>query len=42
MDQVKREAQRREIELVIVPTVRTIELLKRQSADTSAILHVTC
>jgi hypothetical protein len=28
MDQVKREAQRRKIELIIVPTVRAIELLK--------------
>lgn len=38
-----REAQRREIELVIVPTVRAIELLEeQQSPDTNAILHVTC
>ncbi|MFL5494334.1 MAG: MTH938/NDUFAF3 family protein [Gemmatimonadales bacterium] len=42
MDQVKREAQRRRVELVIVPTVHAIELLKRQPADTNAILHVTC
>src|SRR5437764_14994907 len=42
MDQVRLEAQRRKIELVIVPTARAIELLKQQSADTNAILHVTC
>ena len=42
MDQVKREAQRRRIELIIVPTARGIELLKGRSADTNAILHVTC
>jgi hypothetical protein len=42
MDQVKREAQRRKIELIIVPTARAIELLKGRSADTNAILHVTC
>jgi len=42
MDEVKEEARRRKIALVIVPTVRAIELLKQQSADTNAILHVTC
>jgi hypothetical protein len=42
MDQVKREAQRRKVELIIVPTPRAIELLQGQSADTNAILHVTC
>ena len=42
MEQVKLEAERRKIELVIVPTVRAIELLQQKSADTNAILHVTC
>ena len=42
MEQVQREAQRREIELVIVPTARAIELLEQEAADTNAILHVTC
>jgi hypothetical protein len=42
MEQVKFEAERRKIELVIVPTVRAIALLKQPSADTNAILHVTC
>jgi hypothetical protein len=42
MEQVQREGQRRKIELVIVPTARAIELLEQESADTNAILHVTC
>jgi|SRR4029453_3090757 hypothetical protein len=42
MEQVKQEAQRRKVELVIVPTARAIELLKQEPADTNAILHVTC
>lgn len=42
MDEVKQEARRRKIALVIVPTVRALELLRHQSADTNAILHVTC
>jgi hypothetical protein len=42
MEQVQREAERRGIELVMVPTVRAIELLKQESVDTNAILHVTC
>jgi hypothetical protein len=42
MEQVELEAQRRKIELVIVPTTRAIELLRQRSADTNAILHVTC
>ena len=42
MDDVKREAERRNIELVIVPTARAIELLQGQPPDTNAILHVTC
>jgi hypothetical protein len=42
MDEVKREARHRKIELVILPTGRAIELLNQQSADTNAILHVTC
>jgi hypothetical protein len=42
MDEVEREAARRKIALVIVPTARAIALLEQQSADTNAILHVTC
>jgi hypothetical protein len=42
MDQVEREARRREVELVILPTSRAIALLHQEPTDTNAILHVTC
>ena len=42
MDQVKEEARQRKIKLFIVPTARAIELLRRQPADTNAVLHITC
>jgi hypothetical protein len=42
MNEVKREARRRHISLVILPTAKAIEELKHHSADTNAILHVTC
>src|SRR5262245_59665562 len=42
MQEVKREAKRRNIELLILPTVQAIEVLERDPADTNAVLHVTC
>lgn len=42
MEEVKREAKRRKIELRIVPTADAIEFLQRKPAATNAILHVTC
>ena len=42
MDEVKREAKRRKIKLVVLPTVEAIEKLKHESEQTNAILHVTC
>jgi hypothetical protein len=42
MAEVKREAERRGVKLVILPTAKAIEDLKRNSLDTNAILHVTC
>lgn len=42
MDEVKREAKRRKIELVVLPTAEAIEKLKHESSQTNAILHVTC
>jgi hypothetical protein len=42
MDEVKREAEHRGIKLVIVTTAKAIDLLKKEPADTNAILHVTC
>lgn len=41
MKEVKREAERRHIELVIVPTREAIRLIEKEPA-TNAILHVTC
>ena len=42
MAAVKAEAQRRDVELVMVPTKRAIDLLASDSRATNAILHVTC
>ncbi len=42
MKEVKLEAERREIKLLILPTARAIEALKEDPDDTNAILHVTC
>jgi hypothetical protein len=42
MDDVKLEAERRKVELVLLPTTEAIEALKRATKNTNAILHVTC
>jgi hypothetical protein len=42
MQEVKREAKRRKIELLILPTVKAIQALERDPAETNAVLHVTC
>jgi len=42
MEEVRREAERRKITLVVVPTAEAIEQLKQESRKTNAILHVTC
>ena len=42
MKEVKREAQRRKIKLLILPTVEAVEKLKQRPSDSNAILHVTC
>jgi hypothetical protein len=42
MEEVKREAKRRKIKLLILPTVEAIEELQQHPRDTNAILHVTC
>ena len=42
MDEVKREARRRKIELVILPTDEAIKILTKRSEETNFILHVTC
>jgi len=42
MEEVKREARRRKIELAIVPTAEAIKRLAENPEETNAILHVTC
>jgi hypothetical protein len=42
MDEVKREAKRRKIALLVLPTTDAIEALQKQPDETNAILHVTC
>ncbi len=42
MEEVKREAKRRKVELLVLPTAEAIEALKQEPNKTNAILHVTC
>jgi hypothetical protein len=42
MEEVKREARRRKIPLLILPTIQAIEALKQEPDKSNAILHVTC
>jgi hypothetical protein len=42
MDDVRQQARRREVELVIVPTAQAVSILAKATKDTNAILHLTC
>jgi hypothetical protein len=42
MDEVKREAVRREVELLTVPTGEALQILRAKPNGTNAILHLTC
>jgi hypothetical protein len=42
MEEVKREARRRHVQLLVLPTTEAIEKLGQDPDDTNAILHVTC
>lgn len=42
MDEVRREAERRNVKLSILPTAKAIEELQKGPRDTNAILHLTC
>lgn len=42
MQEVRSEAARKKIKLLIVPTLKAIEELNQSPKDTNAILHVTC
>jgi hypothetical protein len=42
MRDVKREAKRRKLQLLVVPTSEAIKVLRDEHGETNAILHVTC
>ena len=42
MQEVRLEAERRKIKLLVLPTIEAIERLNQDPKDTNAILHVTC
>ena len=42
MQQVRDEARRRTVDLVILPTAEAIGALAKATPDTNAILHLTC
>src|SRR4030095_15663728 len=42
MDDVRREARRRKIALLVLPTIEAIQALKEHPEKANAILHVTC
>ena len=42
MDEVQREADRRKVELLTLPTSKAIAALNRETKNTNAVLHVTC
>ena len=42
MDEVKRQAAERHVELLILPTAAAIKALQKAPKDTNAILHLTC
>jgi len=42
MQQVRDEARRRKVDLVVVPTAEAIGVLTGSAAHTNAILHLTC
>jgi hypothetical protein len=42
MEDVKKEAKRRHVELVVLPTAEAIRELEAKSEETNAILHLTC
>jgi hypothetical protein len=42
MNDVKREAKERGVELLVVPTAEALKALQEHPKDTNAVLHVTC
>ena len=42
MEEVKQEAKRRHIQLLVLPTAQAIQVLQENTDGVNAILHVTC
>jgi hypothetical protein len=42
MEEVKQEARRRNVELLILPTAEAIKALEKEAKGANAVLHVTC
>lgn len=42
MSEVRREAERRGVELIAVPTPKAVDLLNRPAKRVNAVLHLTC
>jgi hypothetical protein len=42
MKQVRDEARRRKVDLVVLPTAQAIGILSESTRDTNAVLHLTC
>jgi hypothetical protein len=42
MDDVKREAEDRGVQLIVLPTAEAIRILRNHPQKTNAVLHVTC
>jgi hypothetical protein len=42
MKDVREQARRRQVDLIIVPTAQAISVLATATRDTNAILHLTC
>ena len=42
MKEVREEARRRRVNLVILPTAEAIDVLAGAFNDTNAVLHITC
>ena len=42
MKEVKQEAAHRKIKLLVLPTADAIEVLRKASDETNAVLHLTC
>ncbi len=42
MEEVKREAKRHKVKLLILPTIKAIKILQEDPEDTGAIIHMTC